>query len=135
MAPSSPIALALHGGAGARRGRDYSRQLVHLSGLAEQLSAILRAGASALDVATEAVGALEASGLYVAGRGAGPNTQGGFELDASLMDGPTARATAIGLWKPLSAATAPARAVGPSMRLASSSNPPCVLGPAPRPAT
>ena len=89
------IALALHGGAGARRHRDYGREIVHMRGLVEVARDRLKAGAAALDVVVETIQALEASGLYVAGRGASPNTAGRFELDASLMDGTTGEAGAV----------------------------------------
>ena len=89
---ASGWALALHGGAGARRGRDYGREIPHMRGLIEAARDRLTAGASALDVAVETVTALEASGMYVAGRGAAPNTAGKYELDASLMDGSTRKA-------------------------------------------
>jgi L-asparaginase/beta-aspartyl-peptidase (threonine type) len=89
------FAMALHGGAGARRDRDYTREIAHMRGLVEAGRDRLRAGASALDVATDTVVVLEASGLYVAGRGASPNTAGDYELDASLMDGSDARAGAV----------------------------------------
>ena len=88
-------ALALHGGAGARRARDYSREVPHMQGLVEAARDRLDAGASALDVAVETVAALELSGLYVAGRGASPNLAGQYELDASLMDGSDRRAGAV----------------------------------------
>ena len=88
-------ALILHGGAGARRERDYSREIVHMGEVVVAMKARLDAGASALDVAVEATVLLEDSGLYVAGRGASPNLAGAYELDASLMDGATRKAGAV----------------------------------------
>lgn len=88
-------ALILHGGAGARRERNYDQEVVHMREVVEAMKARLNAGASALDVAVEAVARLEDSGLYVAGRGASPNLAGAYELDASIMDGATRRAGAV----------------------------------------
>lgn len=88
-------ALILHGGAGARRERNYDREVVHMRQVVEAMQARLVAGASALDVAVETVVMLEDSGLYVAGRGASPNLDGEYELDASLMDGATQQAGAV----------------------------------------
>ena len=88
-------ALILHGGAGARRERNYDAEVVHMRAVVEAMKARLEAGDSALDVATAAVVMLEDSGLYVAGRGASPNLAGAYELDASIMDGATRRAGAV----------------------------------------
>lgn len=88
-------ALVLHGGAGARRSKNYDREVVHMREVVQAMTARLNAGASALDVAVEAVVMLEDSGLYVAGRGASPNLDGRYELDASLMDGATQKAGAV----------------------------------------
>ena len=88
-------ALILHGGEGARRERNYDREVAHMRQVVEAMKARLDAGASALDVAVEATVMLEDSGLYVAGRGASPNLSGAYELDASLMDGATRRAGAV----------------------------------------
>ena len=81
------IAFALHGGAGAKKGRDYSAEIANMREIAEAARSSLQAGATALDVVTEVVRKLEDSGLYVAGRGASPNQAGNYELDASLMNG------------------------------------------------
>jgi beta-aspartyl-peptidase (threonine type) len=88
-------ALILHGGAGARRERNYDAEVVHMREVVEAMKARLDAGESALDVAVAAVVMLEDSGLYVAGRGASPNLAGAYELDASIMDGATRRAGAV----------------------------------------
>ena len=88
-------ALILHGGAGARRERDYTREITHMGEVVAAMKARLDAGAPALDVAVEATVLLEDSGLYVAGRGASPNLAGAYELDASLMDGSTRKAGAV----------------------------------------
>lgn len=103
-------ALILHGGAGARRERDYGREVVHMREVVEAMKVLLDDGAPALDVAVEAVVMLEDSGLYVAGRGASPNLAGQYELDASLMDGdgrrPGAVAALQGFRNPVRAARA-----------------------------
>ena len=103
-------ALILHGGAGARRERDYTAELAHMGEVVAAMKARLDAGASALDVAVEATVMLEDSGLYVAGRGASPNLAGAYELDASLMDGATGKAGAVaalqGFRNPVTAARA-----------------------------
>lgn len=105
------LSLALHGGAGAVRRRDYSREVPHMQGLVEAARDRLAAGASALDVAVETVAALESSGLYVAGRGASPNVAGIYELDASLMDGQTLKAGAVAALTGFQSPIAVARAV------------------------
>ncbi|MDH4386330.1 MAG: isoaspartyl peptidase/L-asparaginase [Caulobacter sp.] len=89
------LSLVLHGGAGARPGRDYSREIAHMRGLVEAGRDRLKAGAAALEVVVETTRALESSGLYVAGRGASPNLAGAYELDAALMDGATGLAGSV----------------------------------------
>lgn len=89
------IAFALHGGAGAKAGRDYGLEIGHMRGLAKTARMALKSGARALDVVTDTVRSLEDSGLYVAGKGASPNANGVFELDASVMSGPDQRAGAV----------------------------------------
>lgn len=105
-----PVAMVIHGGAGPLRGGDYSREVAHMRGLIEAGQGRLNAGAPALDVVVETIVALEASGLYVAGRGASPNTDGVYELDASLMHGPSQRlgavAALVGVKSPITAARA-----------------------------
>src|SRR5579859_3907120 len=104
------LAIVLHGGAGGLSHGDYERERVHMRGLMEAGRDALRAGASALDVVVETVAELEVSGLYVAGRGASPNTSGRYELDAGLMDGPMQRAGSVaaleGFVSPIKAARA-----------------------------
>ncbi len=105
------ISMAIHGGAGALKGRDYESEVVHMRGLIEAGRDRLAAGAAALDVVVEAVAALEASGLYVAGRGASPNSAGVYELDASVMVGPSRHAGAVAALQGFASPIRAARAV------------------------
>lgn len=92
---TSPTALVLHGGAGVLARKSYDREIEHMRSLAERGKTQLRDGMPALDVVSDIIRALEASGLYVAGKGSSPTTEGRYELDAAIMDGPTRRAGAV----------------------------------------
>jgi L-asparaginase / beta-aspartyl-peptidase len=88
--------LVLHGGAGPTRGRTYEAEEEHMSQVLKRGADMLDNGACALDVVTAMVVELEACGLHVAGKGASPNSNGDFELDAAIMDGTQRRAGAVG---------------------------------------
>jgi isoaspartyl peptidase/L-asparaginase-like protein (Ntn-hydrolase superfamily) len=108
---ASGVRLVLHGGAGTLPDRDYGRELGHMRGLIEMGRDRLLAGAAALDVVVETIAGLESSGLYVAGRGASPNRDGIYELDASLMDGKSRRAGAVAAFVGFASPIRAARAV------------------------
>ncbi len=110
MSMTHPTALVLHGGAGVLADKPYETEITHLRTLAERGKTMLSGGAAALDVVEAMVRELEASGLYVAGRGTSPNSAGRYELDASIMEGSTRKAGAVsaleGFISPVGAARA-----------------------------
>jgi isoaspartyl peptidase/L-asparaginase-like protein (Ntn-hydrolase superfamily) len=108
---SQAWALALHGGAGPTRARTYEKEEAHMGALVEEGAALLAGGAPALDVVALMVRRLEESGLHIAGKGAAPNRNGEWELDASIMDGATRKAGAVAALKGFQSPIDVARAV------------------------
>lgn len=103
--------IALHGGAGVNPARDYAETEAHMGALVEEAKGWLLAGLPALDAVERAVAAMEASGLYVAGRGSAPNVAGVHEFDACIMDGAHSRAGAVAAIRDVESPIAAARAV------------------------
>ncbi len=95
MSADNNIGLAIHGGAGKYKEKPQDDQINHLKAVCAHGKTMLLDGASALDVCDHLAALLEDSGLYVAGRGTGPNTAGEYELDAAIMDGETRNIGAV----------------------------------------
>jgi len=94
------IALAIHGGAGTILRSQMTPELEtqYRGGLEGALRAgweILAKGGSALDAVEASVTSLEDCPLFNAGRGSVFTHEGKVELDASIMDGSSAKAGAI----------------------------------------
>lgn len=92
-APKKEWAIVVHGGAGTLPADMPEEQVAeYRKGLREALdagTAVLSGGGTSLDAVEAAVVRLEDNPLFNAGRGAVFNSEGGHELDASIMDGRT----------------------------------------------
>jgi len=98
---TAPIAIAIHGGAGIILKKDMSDSLEqqYRQALSEALLAgyaVLEKGGSSIDAVQAAIVMMEDSPLFNAGKGAVLTNQGYAELDASIMDGNTGKAGAVG---------------------------------------
>lgn len=94
-------ALAIHGGAGTilKSEMTSEKEAAYKLALNEALDlgeTILKNGGSALDAVEKTVAFLEDCPLFNAGKGAVFNHEGKNELDASIMDGATQKAGAVG---------------------------------------
>lgn len=94
-------AIAIHGGAGAisREKMTPEKEAAYRAALDSALAigeSVLRNGGAAIDAVTKTVAWLEDCPLFNAGRGAVFTHEGRNELDASIMDGRTQMAGAVG---------------------------------------
>jgi beta-aspartyl-peptidase (threonine type) len=94
-------AIAIHGGAGVieRSSMDAETEQAYRVALDSALTigeAILNDGGTSLDAVEAVVGWMEDNPLFNAGRGAVFTHEGRNELDASIMDGSTRKAGAVG---------------------------------------
>src|SRR3954454_8507317 len=95
------IGIAIHGGAGTieRSTMTLEKEREYRAGLERALTAgyeILKRGGSSLDATEAAVRALEDDPHFNAGRGSVFTSAGTNEMDASIMDGKTLKAGAVG---------------------------------------
>lgn len=96
-----PYVIAIHGGAGTigKKNMTPEREEAYKQALTEALDLgekILAEGGSALDAVEKTVEWLENNPLFNAGKGAVFTHEGTHELDASIMDGKTLAAGAVG---------------------------------------
>lgn len=101
VADRPAYALAIHAGAGAllRAQMTPEKEAAYLAALDSALTigeTILKNGGSSLDAVEQTIAWLEDCPLFNAGRGAVFTHDGKNELDASIMDGATQKAGAVG---------------------------------------
>ena len=91
-------AIAIHGGAGRAptEKEAIAQREKTLRAATEKGIALLKAGGSSLDVVEAVIRMLEDESVFNAGKGAVMNAVGKHELDASIMDGRTRAAGAVG---------------------------------------
>jgi beta-aspartyl-peptidase (threonine type) len=92
-------AIAVHGGAGTWQPERSQPGLEGVKKAAERGFEILKNDGNALDSVMEAVMVLEDEGAFNAGYGSSLNIEGEIEMEASIMDGKTLQAGAVGLLK------------------------------------
>jgi len=95
MNDNNSYGLAIHGGAGKHNNKDHRAAIAHMREVCAHGKSMLEMGSKALDVVEELAVRLEDAGLYVAGKGTGPNSAGEYELDASIMDGSSRKIGAV----------------------------------------
>ncbi|TMP43347.1 beta-aspartyl-peptidase [Pseudoalteromonas citrea] len=100
QATQSPIAIAIHGGAGTIERSKFSpeKEQAYRAKLQEAVEAgyaVLNKGGSSLDAVTTAIKILEDSPYFNAGKGAVYTHDEAHELDASIMFGKTREAGAV----------------------------------------
>jgi len=89
--------IVVHGGAGAWNSERSQPGLEGVKKAAKTGFEILKHGGSAVDSVIEAVAVMEDSGAFNAGYGSSLNIDKRVEMEASIMDGKTLQAGAVGL--------------------------------------
>ncbi|UCE44433.1 MAG: isoaspartyl peptidase/L-asparaginase [Candidatus Bathyarchaeota archaeon] len=103
--------IVVHGGAGMWRTERKSAGLAGVSAAALAGFDILRAGGSALDAVESAVVTMENNEVFNAGHGSALTIDKRIEMEASIMDGKTLNAGAVGLLKNIKNPTRLARII------------------------
>ena len=91
--------IVVHGGAGTWHPERSGQGLKGVKKAAETGFDILSHGGSAVDSVVEAVAVMEDEGAFNAGYGSSLNIRKSVEMEASVMDGSTLQAGAVGLLK------------------------------------
>ena len=98
---AKPVAIVIHAGAGTLNRDSFTpeRERLYHATLEQSLRAghaILKGGGSALDAVEAAIVIMEDAPVFNAGKGAVFTAEGKNELDASIMDGDSLQAGAVG---------------------------------------
>jgi beta-aspartyl-peptidase (threonine type) len=91
--------IVVHGGAGTWRPERTQAGLEGVKKAAKTGFGVLKCGGSAVDSVMEAVAVMEDEGAFNAGYGSSLNIEKSVEMEASIMDGKTLQAGAVGLLK------------------------------------
>ena len=99
MSNDKKTVIAVHGGAGTWQPERSQPGLDGVKKATKTGFDILRKGGTAMDAVMEAVASLEDDGTFNAGYGSTLNLEKEIEMEASIMDGKTLQAGAVGLLK------------------------------------